>query len=250
MHFSEKQVRGLIRTAQEVSFGESFEECAAVLHEQIQRLVPCSSFSAFVVAPGFDQPYERGFVADLDAQVGRDYTGEYMLHDPLVPRCMANPEKPVVLANHLYRRGPGRDPFSGEFLPQHGVEYVMAMMATLPEGAVLAVAFHREPCLRDFSEQERLMVELVSPAITNAVSRVLVKDRGFFDTVAVRAGLTEAERSVALLAAAGYSNKEIATRLDKSPTTVGVQLSSVYRKCSVEGRTQLARMVHTERPLR
>jgi DNA-binding CsgD family transcriptional regulator len=53
--------------------------------------------------------------------------------------------------------------------------------------------------------------------------------------------LTEAERRIAVLAAEGRSNKEIAAALYVTPKTVDTQLSRIYRKVGVRSRTQLAR---------
>ena len=41
----------------------------------------------------------------------------------------------------------------------------------------------------------------------------------------------------------GFSNKEIAARLDKSVRTVKTQLTSVYKKCGVRSRTRLLAMM-------
>lgn len=51
--------------------------------------------------------------------------------------------------------------------------------------------------------------------------------------------LTRAERDIVGLLLQGCSNKEIAFSLDKSVRTVKTQLTSVYKKCEVRGRSQL-----------
>jgi DNA-binding CsgD family transcriptional regulator len=57
---------------------------------------------------------------------------------------------------------------------------------------------------------------------------------------AIPAGLTEAEREVAALAAAGVSNGEIARGRGRAPRTVANQLASVFRKLGVASRAELA----------
>jgi DNA-binding CsgD family transcriptional regulator len=61
--------------------------------------------------------------------------------------------------------------------------------------------------------------------------------------VGARAGqdLTVAERTVAELAAAGVTNREIGAKLYLSPKTVETVLTRVYRKLGVRSRTELAR---------
>jgi len=52
--------------------------------------------------------------------------------------------------------------------------------------------------------------------------------------------LTEAERRIAELVAAGRSNAEVARELSLSPKTVEWNLSKIYRKLHVRSRTELA----------
>ena len=52
--------------------------------------------------------------------------------------------------------------------------------------------------------------------------------------------MTDAERRIAELVAAGRSNKEVAAELHLSVKTVEVTLTRVYRKLDVRSRTELA----------
>ncbi|WPB87988.1 helix-turn-helix domain-containing protein [Streptomyces malaysiensis] len=51
--------------------------------------------------------------------------------------------------------------------------------------------------------------------------------------------MTDAERRVAALAAAGQTNREIAEQLFVTASTVEQHLTSVFRKLGVKGRKQL-----------
>jgi DNA-binding CsgD family transcriptional regulator len=55
--------------------------------------------------------------------------------------------------------------------------------------------------------------------------------------------LTNAERRVAVLAAHGYSNREIAKRLFVTASTVEQHLTRVYRKFKIKGRKDLAKVI-------
>jgi DNA-binding CsgD family transcriptional regulator len=57
------------------------------------------------------------------------------------------------------------------------------------------------------------------------------------------ARLTDAEQSVAELVAAGYTNREAASKLFLSPHTVDYHLRHIFRKLDIDSRTQLARIV-------
>jgi DNA-binding CsgD family transcriptional regulator len=52
--------------------------------------------------------------------------------------------------------------------------------------------------------------------------------------------LTRAERKAAMLAAAGFANKELAAQLGVSIRTVESQLHSVYEKLGISGRSELS----------
>jgi len=55
--------------------------------------------------------------------------------------------------------------------------------------------------------------------------------------------LSPRERRVALMAAEGLRNQEIAQRLSRSPRTIEYQIASVYRKLELGGRPQLIRLL-------
>jgi DNA-binding CsgD family transcriptional regulator len=57
-------------------------------------------------------------------------------------------------------------------------------------------------------------------------------------------GLTAAERRVALLVAAGRTNREVAAELFLGERTVAGHLTRVYAKLGVRSRTELARRLH------
>ena len=59
--------------------------------------------------------------------------------------------------------------------------------------------------------------------------------------------LTETERRVAELAAAGLTNRSVAAQLFISPKTVEANLARVYRKLGISSRAELgARLAKTE----
>ena len=52
--------------------------------------------------------------------------------------------------------------------------------------------------------------------------------------------LSETERQIVELVAAGRRNREVAAELSLSPNTVAWNLSKIYRKLGVASRTELA----------
>lgn len=73
------------------------------------------------------------------------------------------------------------------------------------------------------------------------VVRPAAEDR--FDAVADRLKLTKREREVAALVVEGLGNRGIGARLGMSGVTVGVHLTSIFKKAGVAGRTELTRLL-------
>jgi DNA-binding CsgD family transcriptional regulator len=85
------------------------------------------------------------------------------------------------------------------------------------------------------------------------LSRQLLSELGATEEVAATpsdsrgvASLTGSERRVASLAVAGYSNREIATKLFITPSTVEQHLTRVYRKLRVTRRRDLPIYLHAD----
>ncbi|MEU4773589.1 AAA family ATPase [Micromonospora sp. NPDC023644] len=68
------------------------------------------------------------------------------------------------------------------------------------------------------------------------------------DTTAVVHGLTDAECSVATLAAQGHTNREIAEKLFLTVSAIEQRLTRIYRKLDVNSRSELAARLRLNRP--
>ncbi|BCJ31655.1 ATP-binding protein [Actinocatenispora sera] len=66
------------------------------------------------------------------------------------------------------------------------------------------------------------------------------------DAAPARHGLTDRERDVLELLAAGHSNRQIAQRLHISPSTAGVHVSHILAKLGAATRTEAAAIAHRE----
>jgi DNA-binding CsgD family transcriptional regulator len=94
-----------------------------------------------------------------------------------------------------------------------------------------AVAWRRSGDVRRATGCERkagVLVDRCEGAVTPALQ-----------AVDMRARLTQAERQIALLAAAGRSNKQVAEAVFLAVRTVENHLQRVYEKLGIAGRTQL-----------
>jgi DNA-binding CsgD family transcriptional regulator len=128
------------------------------------------------------------------------------------------------------------------------------------EGDRLAseIAIRRTAEQGDFTAHEMALLNRLHPHIETALQRLSAVEKRASASAAPRAeimadagesacslprDLTVAERELVRFVRVGFSNKEIAARLDKSVRTVKTQLTSVYKKCGVRSRSRLLAMM-------
>lgn len=129
-----------------------------------------------------------------------------------------------------------------EFCKKYDVEYQICAPLKCEGSGLKGVAFHRDR--RDFSERDRLMLNLLSPHICqaygnaeaiSAIERNIMasgqaQERGITD-------LTLREKKVLYWLARGKSNHDIAAIMHIKVCTVKKHLENIYRKIGVENRT-------------
>ncbi len=180
--------------------------------QQLARLIPCEAVGVAVADPegwvGAVRELAHGYLADL---AGTGYV------------------RPLRMGILHWTRVPS---------------YAAALHATGPADC-LAIGFRhgRRGAARvwldrwggEFSERDRLMLVLLSPALQR-----LVRDA---DALPLPAELTAQERRTLALVAAGLSNPEIAERMCVATCTVRKHLEHVYRKLGVTNRLAAAMVV-------
>ena len=110
----------------------------------------------------------------------------------------------------------------------------------------------------DFTAREMALLQRLHPHLETTLQRLSAVERragsagallppddvAKHDAMQALPGeLTVAERELVQFVRIGFSNKEIAARLDKSVRTVKTQLTSVYKKCGVRSRSRLLAMM-------
>jgi DNA-binding CsgD family transcriptional regulator len=109
----------------------------------------------------------------------------------------------------------------------------------------------------DFTAREMALLQRLHPHLETTLQRSSEVERRAGSAGAVQSDnatkhhaiqalpgeLTVAERELVHFVRIGFSNKEIAARLDKSVRTVKTQLTSVYKKCGVRSRARLLAML-------
>lgn len=136
-----------------------------------------------------------------------------------------------------------------EFYRNLGIEYQMLLFLHCGRTLNRNLAINRDK--RDFSEDERLTLDLLGPhliqAHKNAEAHAMVRKAVAVVEDQARPlrsyGLTQREEDVLSWVAQGKTNAETARILKISPGTVKVHLERVYQKLGVENRTAAAAFV-------
>lgn len=139
-----------------------------------------------------------------------------------------------------------------------GLEAIPAILREDPNARILVLTSHADDnqvveavksgalgFLRKDSSPDELVSTIHNVALNrmslppDLVRKVMLKEQPIVDNGTANE-LTPREVDVLRCVAQGYSNKQIATRLSVSPTTVRTHVSSLLRKLQLENRTQLA----------
>ncbi len=140
--------------------------------------------------------------------------------------------------------------YYSEYLRRAGLEYRMSMTIPKPPHSAIALALGRST--KDFSERDRLLLDLLRPYLVQAYENVATlarlrkepakpmpaKSPRLSNESFQLLGLTDREADILLGISQGKTNKQIAASLYVSPFTVKTHLQHIYRKLEVGSRTE------------
>lgn len=179
MPFSGDEVELLLQVSRDTCSGSGFLERFEAIQQTLCGLVPFCDVSAFAVRPRPGQGPQQGRVVfrDRSSEALVSYAQHYRHVDPMGVKFEEGTGRPYLLSDFAPGKSYGKDAYTGEFLPRLGLRHIMAFGHQLPHGELFAFAIHRECGLPDFSEHEREVLRLASPAIGRAFHAVLLDER-------------------------------------------------------------------------
>jgi DNA-binding CsgD family transcriptional regulator len=152
----------------------------------------------------------------------------------------------VALSDLMTARQFHQLPIYVDYFRSREVEDQLVAVVKARDARSILVVFSRSR--RGFTTRERSAVSLLVPHIQQAV-RLRHRLASMEATVAMRASaavshagweaLTQRERDIVTVLAAGATDQKIARTLTISPRTVGKHLENIYRKLGIPGRTAL-----------
>ncbi len=126
-----------------------------------------------------------------------------------------------------------------EFYRPARVDYQLVVSTLAPHGGMISVALNRYG--RDFSDQQREIIDLLRPHLSQAAAIATLLDQPVPDTPRDANGqllLTARQTRILQLVAAGNSDRAVARALDVSVRTVHTHLQHIYRALDVSSRTE------------
>jgi DNA-binding NarL/FixJ family response regulator len=148
--------------------------------------------------------------------------------------------------------------FFRRYMAAEGWYYSASSLFWDAERLASEIAIRRTPEQGDFTARDMALLQRLHPHLETTLQRLsavqrragsagaapLADEPSTHDAIRALPGeLTVAERELVQFVRIGFSNKEIAARLDKSVRTVKTQLTSVYKKCGVRSRSRLLAMM-------
>ncbi len=117
-----------------------------------------------------------------------------------------------------------------EYYRRIGIDHVVAVPLFVDRGLLVSFVLNRNG--KDFSDRERVLLDLVREPLAALYRHALARQRSFGALP-----VTSREREVLEWLAAGKTDREIAGILGMSPRTVQKHLQHIYEKLGVETRT-------------
>lgn len=139
-----------------------------------------------------------------------------------------------------------------EYFRPVGIEHIMDFGLPAPPGQTRSLVFVRDRECPDFTDRDGSVLELLRPHLSSMERQVRVRrdlaallaDRQAYETQRAEptfsAMLTNREREIVELLAAGHTNAEIAASLWIAPSTVKKHLENIYAKTGVGRRAAVA----------
>lgn len=207
------------------------------LGERLLRLLRADQFASYVWQPSGDRFGDRVILnmspANLDA-----YESHFQFHDPITRRLQRF-RRATFVEEVMPRADLQRTEFFHDFLARDGLHHGLNHFAWVGPRNLGDLRVWRSATRPDFSESERMLLDLVGRAFTAALRRCVPPD----SSGGTLAPLTPREREVARAVAHGLSDDEVASQLGMSFGTLRTHVGHIFDKLGLTSRTQLARVV-------
>lgn len=209
--------------------------------EQLRILIPYESAAFFLTDLSKVSTTPNFFASPIgiDCEEGRlDEYLETAWEDDKIRELLATDESRVIRESDFITSEERRSsPYYAEFL---GGRNVLTCTFACPKGPLGSLNLNRK--LKDFSDKEVFILEVLEPHITERLSQHRLSDgnQKDFEKFLHDHNITARESEVLTCILQGMSNGEISESLCISPATTRKHLENLYKKAGAKSRLELA----------
>jgi len=212
-----------------------------LLGEQLSRLLRADFYASYLwsdVTNGF-----TGRVAlNMSDSTLSSYEAYYQFHDPighrLRERCV-----PTLVTQIMPQAELLQTELFNDFLSKDGLYWGLNLHVRIAGECTGDVRIWRNRHRDNFDERELGILALLAPALRNALRRSASPEP---EPDSAGPALTHREEQIARLVARGFSDKEVAQKLEISFTTVRTHLKRTFQKLGIDNRVKLAALFRTQ----
>lgn len=193
--------------------------------------------------------HQGAYISNAPSEIEKAYTSTYFALDPIHPKNFKHTnDRIVTLSSQISTERLMRHRYYLEFMQQYQHRYVLDMFFRNSRNEIIAViSLLRDKFQADFSEIEIELMHSIHSFMEYSLNTVyLPKREQERSNLQTRYSLTDRELDVLEMLISGASNKEIAKRIDMGLATLKTHLNHIFRKASVQSRTELTAKIMSE----
>lgn len=187
--------------------------------------------------------FEGGVGVNIDDTSIRNYEA-YFQHRHVREKGRWVRRGVLPVSAHISHSELARSEIYNDFLRPSGHYYGINLFAFDGDKSIGDIRIWRKNGRSDFDRDEVTLLGLIEPGLVQTLRRTAFVEAPAVASPSLLARLSRREAAVALLAARGFADKEIARRLNVTFATVRTHLDNAFTKLGVRNRTQLACLLH------
>lgn len=248
MNLTSRESEVVFRIMGELSAGHSSHDLRICLCPLLRDLLNADYLASYVWCEEEGRFVDRVALNMSDDNLS-SYESYYQFRDPITP-ALQRRRRTTSVNEVISRPALERSEFFNDFLARDGLYYGINYYAYAGGANIGDLRIWRGSGKEDFSRREIEIVDAIGPAFTNAMRRALAREGGgssgaspggLMERIAGETRLTAREKEIAMSAALGKTDREVAGALGISVTTVRTHLKHIFAKLGVSNRTQLAK---------
>ena len=248
MNLTNREADIIFAIMRELSGEFSHDEVRTRVGKQLLDLLDADYFASYVWNDAQGK-FVSGVQLNMSDSNLAQYDEYYQFHDPITHKLQRR-HKATPVSEIMAHEKLKDTEFFNDFLNRDGLYYGLNFFAWDRGENIGDVRIWRRQGKEDFCRRDAQLVDAIAPSFVNALLRTsnssATRSSVRFCQIADNWDLTKREAEIADLAALGLMDEEISSKLFISKPTIRSHLSSIFRKLSVERRSQLGHLLATK----